>query len=83
MEVLVSPREPRNLALDRDCDSAGIETSFDCRGEIPLHGASEGAFDFQPEPFRRVMARSDHKGSKGPTLDDGPAARWGWNGCVR
>ena len=83
IEVLVPPWEPCNLGLDWRCDSAGSKPAFYGCGEIPFHGASEGAFDLQPEPFRGVMARSDHEGSKGLTLDDGPAAGWGWDGCVR
>ncbi len=29
------------------------------------------------------MARGNHEGSKGLTLNDGPAAGRGWNGCIR
>jgi hypothetical protein len=81
--MLVSSREPWNFGFDRYRDSACIKAAFHCSSEIPFHGASEGAFDLESEPFRGVMASSNYDRSEGLTFDDGPAAGWGWNGCIR
>ena len=58
----------------RHGDASGGEPGFHPLGEVTLHRAPKRAFDFQSQPFRRVVTGRDHQGSQGLALHHGPAA---------
>ena len=71
-----------NLARYGHGQSAGGQSGFNTAGEVALHRAAERALDFQPQPFRWVVAGRDHQSSQGLALHYGPARGGGGGGGV-
>ena len=67
-------------ASHRHGDASSGEPGFHSLGEVTFHRAPKRTFDFQSQPFRRVVTGRDHQGSEGLALHHGPAAGWRGHG---